>query len=634
MANEVDYRDPTPNNFPQDYDPAKVDPRVKLRSESIKHKQKGKHTREAMYQALEISSVDSSEAKSVAESLNQRVDDQIAAGTIKDEEIDFRHSDMLSKTFDTMRLRGNFFDEELASRGINVKWFGAVGDGTTDDTAAIQSAIDAMPTGATLLFEGGTYLVQAEEDVRLKLKSEINIKVAESAIIKVKPNANTHYYLFDLTGISNVNFSGNGLLLGDNADHTGTTGEWGHAFEIADSKNIKISDLTITEFWGDGIELAGWDFATRPQNIELNNLTIKNCRRQGISFCNADGVRVNNVTIDGIKGTAPEAGIDFEPFNKGQTLNDITINGARISNCATAGILFAPADISQDANNGCEFNITINDAIITDSKTGIELYHELKDTTINRIGGHITINNALIKDVLNNGVGVIDWADSLPSVNFYNLQIIDHGQNPNLEPWNAQLAGIYLHTLNDKLPLSQSAQINFYQPTIKHHSGASTRGIWVQSMGEFVYNTNIIDYDTNFAWNNKIYVAKHRGKVTYTDPTINQTGDFDQGLGNAIKGMTIVYSNLPSFVPSVTLPKIHSISGLDLTIKFMPASTDTTNCGYIKKSDEDSLIFYNKDNTPVFNTTNVVDVVGRGAEVHIDVVGERYVMTGFGLFTQ
>ena len=54
MANQVDYRDPTPNNFPQDYDPSKVDSRVKLRSESIKHKQKGKHTREAMYQALEI----------------------------------------------------------------------------------------------------------------------------------------------------------------------------------------------------------------------------------------------------------------------------------------------------------------------------------------------------------------------------------------------------------------------------------------------------------------------------------------------------------------------------------------------------------------------------------------------------
>lgn len=75
MANQVDYRDPTPNNFPQDYDPAKVDPRVKLRSESIKNKQKGVDTREAMYQALEIGSVTANEAKTTAINTASRQDE-------------------------------------------------------------------------------------------------------------------------------------------------------------------------------------------------------------------------------------------------------------------------------------------------------------------------------------------------------------------------------------------------------------------------------------------------------------------------------------------------------------------------------------------------------------------------------
>lgn len=42
---------------------------------------------------------------------------------------------------------------------ISVMDFGATGDGTTDDTASIQAAIDATPTGGSLFIPVGTYLV-------------------------------------------------------------------------------------------------------------------------------------------------------------------------------------------------------------------------------------------------------------------------------------------------------------------------------------------------------------------------------------------------------------------------------------------------------------------------------------------
>lgn len=104
MVNDVTYRDPTPNKFPQDYDPAKVDSRVKLRSDSIKHKQKGVDTREAMYQALEIGSVTANEAKSTSvntagrqdaveqsqKDFEGRYNDQIAGNTDLNEVIDSR----------------------------------------------------------------------------------------------------------------------------------------------------------------------------------------------------------------------------------------------------------------------------------------------------------------------------------------------------------------------------------------------------------------------------------------------------------------------------------------------------------------------------------------------------------------
>jgi len=83
-------------------------------------------------------------------------------GKVLSELIDFRHSDMLSKTFDTAKLRGDFFDQEFADRGVNVKWFGAKGDGKSDDTEAIQAAIDYLFNNhlfGSVVFPAGVYNV-------------------------------------------------------------------------------------------------------------------------------------------------------------------------------------------------------------------------------------------------------------------------------------------------------------------------------------------------------------------------------------------------------------------------------------------------------------------------------------------
>lgn len=75
MVNKVDYRDPTPNNFPSDYDKSKVDPRVKMRSDSVKTKIYGVDTREAIAQGLEIGAVTAGEAKETAINTASRQDD-------------------------------------------------------------------------------------------------------------------------------------------------------------------------------------------------------------------------------------------------------------------------------------------------------------------------------------------------------------------------------------------------------------------------------------------------------------------------------------------------------------------------------------------------------------------------------
>jgi polygalacturonase len=61
---------------------------------------------------------------------------------------------------------------------LNVKNFGAIGDGQAEDTAMLQAAILACPNGGTVYLPEGTYLTGP-----LFLKSHITIELAEKAVL-------------------------------------------------------------------------------------------------------------------------------------------------------------------------------------------------------------------------------------------------------------------------------------------------------------------------------------------------------------------------------------------------------------------------------------------------------------------
>ncbi|MBP1584404.1 MAG: glycoside hydrolase family 28 protein, partial [Lachnospiraceae bacterium] len=61
---------------------------------------------------------------------------------------------------------------------VNVKDLGAKGDGVSDDTVFIQSAISLCPEGSRVLIPEGRYLITS-----VFLKSGINIELAKGAVI-------------------------------------------------------------------------------------------------------------------------------------------------------------------------------------------------------------------------------------------------------------------------------------------------------------------------------------------------------------------------------------------------------------------------------------------------------------------
>ncbi len=75
------------------------------------------------------------------------------------------------------------FTTASESCALNVKDFGAVGDGVADDSAAIQAAIHFLPEGGRLVFPAGSYLTAP-----LALKSHITLEFQEGAALLGHPD--------------------------------------------------------------------------------------------------------------------------------------------------------------------------------------------------------------------------------------------------------------------------------------------------------------------------------------------------------------------------------------------------------------------------------------------------------------
>jgi hypothetical protein len=218
---------------------------------------------------------------------------------------------------------------------VNVKDKGALGDGQTDDTVAIQAAIDAIGgTKGTVVVPKGIYLIDAVDN-RLHLKDDMTLKLADGAVLKAIPNDAKKYSLLTISGVSNVWLIG-GTLEGERDQHKGKSGEWGYGLRITkDAKHITVSDLVSKKMWGDGF------YVQDAEDVSFCGVTADANRRQGLSIIQANGLLVLNSTFKNTNGTRPSAGIDFEPDKEEQDITNVRIIGSKFLDNAGGGIMVA-----------------------------------------------------------------------------------------------------------------------------------------------------------------------------------------------------------------------------------------------------------------------------------------------------
>ncbi|WP_245233916.1 glycosyl hydrolase family 28-related protein [Mycobacterium sp. PS03-16] len=206
---------------------------------------------------------------------------------------------------------------------INVKDYGAVGDGITDDSAAIKAAEAALTSGQRLYFPEGTYRFAQQHP-------------AGHAAIR-------------LAGLSDVTveFAPGARLLMDNLDAAGHGTSHGIRIEGAAS-HVTILNATVewktrpsARSFGDGFSILGWPSDSPPppgwtgstgtvSNVSLVNARVVNAPQTGAVFMGASDVTVTNFTAVGTLGD----GLHFNANRR------VTVDGLLAQNTGDDGLAF------------------------------------------------------------------------------------------------------------------------------------------------------------------------------------------------------------------------------------------------------------------------------------------------------
>jgi hypothetical protein len=196
---------------------------------------------------------------------------------------------------------------------VSVKDFGAIGDGTTNDTAAIQAALNAH---ATILFPPGTYLVNASLSIPNR-DAVITGSGSQTTILKFTGGTNG----LSWTSTSNANtLSIEGLTLLAAAAMTGTA---------VSASTVQlgpvVADVTLEDVWATRDTSGHW----------TNGFYFNNCRNIFVQQCNFTGLYGTSVCgfkTDGLSLDARFYGCQVNDCGIGFK-SDGTSEGMMLSHC-------------------------------------------------------------------------------------------------------------------------------------------------------------------------------------------------------------------------------------------------------------------------------------------------------------
>jgi polygalacturonase len=268
-----------------------------------------------------------------------------------------------------------------ASQTFDIRDYGAKGDGTTKDTAAIQQAIDrcSLFGGGEVLIPAGNYLTGA-----IQLRARTMVRLAADATITGSPDMNDypvaqvrwegrwiagHTALIYAIDADDIGIVGPGKIIGNDAlggrPRPDSPLRHPALIEPINCSNLRFEDFSTS------YHLMWSLHPTLCRHINIKNLTIRSTGGNG------DGIDIDScqhVVIDHCDIATGDDCISLKSGRGAEAASQIGINplitteDVTISNCTFADSIFACIGIGSETSGGIR-NVRINDCKFIGAKT-------------------------------------------------------------------------------------------------------------------------------------------------------------------------------------------------------------------------------------------------------------------------
>jgi hypothetical protein len=240
---------------------------------------------------------------------------------------------------------------------------GCVGNGVTDDRAAMQTYIDAH-AGETAYIPEGTYLIAPNGTTGgVNISSNTTIHFHPSAILKASGVTYSDKGVLQILTQDNVKIFGGQIDGNKAAGHNRTLG-----LKIHHSTNVLVDGMKVFNCpgsnstgsqAGDGFYIGGEAASAGGSNITLRNCVATGNVRQGLSIIKGKFINILNCSFTDTTGTFVGAGIDLETDNVADVCCDILVQGCYFTTNYRGLVTGGQAPIQR---------VTVRDCIFEDNR--------------------------------------------------------------------------------------------------------------------------------------------------------------------------------------------------------------------------------------------------------------------------